>query len=58
MNNPFLKDLIYRKTLDLKNFGCVVVIWCILGHVGLIGYDKANQSAKNKACKGEKLAEQ
>lgn len=46
---PFLRDLIYQRTLDLKSVGRLVVIRWIPGHIGLIGHDKADQSAKDRA---------
>lgn len=52
ISSPFLRDLIYQRTLDLKNIGRLVTIRWIPGHVGLIGHDKADQSAKDKARRG------
>lgn len=44
ISSPYLRDLIYQRTLDLKNVGRSVV--------GLVGHDRADQSAKDRARRG------
>ena len=58
IGSPFLRYLIHQRTLDLKNAGHLVTIRWIPSHVGLIGHDKADQSAKIKAYRGGNPAEQ
>ena len=57
-SSPYLRNLIYQRNLDLGSNGHFVTIRWIPGHVGLIGHDKADQSAKDKAGKGGKPLEQ
>ena len=54
----YLRNLIYQRTLNLENSGHPVTIRWIPCHVGLVGHDKADQSAKDKARKGGKPVEQ
>lgn len=48
-NTLYLKNLVNQKTSDQKSKGHSVVIWQIPNHVRLVGHDKADQSAKDKA---------
>ena len=57
-SSPYLRNLIHQRNLDLGYNGYFVTIKWILGYIGLIGYDKADQCAKDKAGKGGKLLEQ
>lgn len=56
-DSPYLRDLIYQRALDLKDNGHSVTIR-IPAQVGLVGYDRADQSAKNRAHRGGKPIEQ
>lgn len=58
ISSPYLRDLIYQRTLDLKKVGRSVTIRWIPSHVGLVGHDRADQSAKDIARRGGKPAEQ
>ena len=55
--NQFLRSLVYQKTEDLQRAGQYIVIQWVPGHSGLIGNEKANLSARNRAEKGGKLTE-
>lgn len=57
-SSPYLKSLIYQRALGLKNNGRSVAVRWIPSHVGLVGHDKAYQSAENRARRGGKPAEQ
>lgn len=52
-STPYLRNPIYQETSDLERKGHSVTIWWILSHVGLVEHDKADQSARDKARKGE-----
>ena len=54
----YLRNLIYQKTLNLENSSHPVTIRQIPCYVGLVGHDKADQSAKNKARKRGKPVKQ
>ncbi len=47
----------YQKTEELQHIGHSITFQWIPGHSGLIGKEKVNISARNRAEKGEKLAE-
>ena len=49
---PYLRNLIYQETSDLESKGHSVTIRWIPSHIGLVGYDKADQSARDKAQRG------
>ena len=55
--NRFLRGQIYYKAKKLKTNGHMVVCRWIPGHTGLIGNEKADLAARNKAEKGGKQAE-
>ena len=55
--NRFLRSLVYQKTEVLQRAGHHIVIQWVPGHSGLIGNEKANLSARNRAEKGGKLTE-
>ena len=55
---PYLRDLIFQKTLDLKSKGHSVTIRWIPSHAELVGHDKADQFARNKAQRGGKPVKQ
>ena len=55
---PYLRNLIFQKISELKRRGHSVTIRWIPSHAGLVGHDKADQNAKNKAEKGGKPLEQ
>ena len=52
-STPYLRNPIYQETSDLERKGHSVTIWWILSHVGLVGHDRADQSARDKGRKGE-----
>ena len=54
---PYLRNLIDQKASDLESKGKSVIIRWIPGHVGLVGHDKADQSARERARKGRKPVE-
>lgn len=47
--SPYLRDMIYHRALDLKDNGRSVTVRRIPGHVGLVGHDRANRSAEDRA---------
>lgn len=47
--NLYLRDMKYHRALDLKDNGRSVTVRRIPGHVSLVGHDRANQSAKDRA---------
>lgn len=49
---PYLRSLIYQETSDLESKGHFVTIRWIPSHVGLVGHDKADRSARDKARRG------
>ncbi len=54
--NRFLRGFIYDKTKKLKsNRHCVTIRW-ISSHSGLIGNERANKAAKNRAERGGQQA--
>ena len=55
--NRFFRGQIYYKAKKLKTNGHMVVCRWIPGHTGLIGNEKADLAARNKAEKGGKQAE-
>ena len=56
--SSYLRSLICQKALELRDNGQLVTLRWILSHVGLVGHDKADQSAKNKAHRGRKPVEE
>ena len=56
--SPYLRDLIYQRALDLKDNGRSVTLRWIPDHVGLVGHDRADQSAKDRAHRGGRPFEQ
>ena len=55
--NRFLRSHVYQKIENLQWTGHHIIFRWISGHSGLIGNEKANLSAPNRAKKGGKLTE-
>ena len=55
--NRFLRGHVYQKTEKLQRTGHHIIFRWIPGHSGLIGNEKANLSARNRAERGGKLTE-
>lgn len=56
--NTYLRSLICQEASDLGSKGHSVTIRWIPSHAGLVGHDKADQSARDKAQRGGKPVEQ
>ena len=56
-DNRFLKSLIYQKTGELQWDGHSITFQWITSHSGLIGNEKADLAAKNRAKRGGRLTE-
>ena len=55
--NRFLRSLVYQKTEILQRTGHPFIFQWVPGHSGLIGNEKPNLSARNRAERGGKLTE-
>lgn len=55
--NRFLRGQIYYKAKKLRNNGRSVVCRWVPGHAGLVGNEKADLEARNRAKKGGNQAE-
>ncbi len=55
--NRFLRSHVYQKTEKLQRTGHQIKFRWIPGHSGLIGNEKANLSARNRAERGGKLTD-
>ncbi len=55
--NRFLRGQVYQKTEELQRTGHPIIFQWIPGHSGLIGNEKANLFARNRAERGGKLTE-
>ena len=55
--NRFLRSLIYEKAEKFENNGHYIAIRWIPGHSGIIGNEKADQVARNKAERGARQVE-
>ena len=51
----FLRGLIYQKAGELQDKGHTITFWWTPSHSGLIGNEKADLAAKNRAGKGGRL---
>lgn len=58
IQTPYLRNLIFQEISELKRRGHSLTIRWIPSHAGLVGHDKADQSARKKAEKGGRPLEQ
>lgn len=58
IGSPYLRDLIHQRTLAFKKKGHLATIRWISCHVGLLGHEKADIGAKDRAHTGGRPVEQ
>lgn len=57
-SSSYLRNLIYQRTFDLGSNGYFITLGWIPSHVGLMGHDRADQIAEDRARRGGKPVEQ